>query len=123
MLNEILKWLFFGIGLSLVPILVGGFGAPNFLSHIINSGELLLVAASLCGAATGELIASGHGDSTVGIVASGMSMIIVMASSLFYSRVKQMTRPAKAVAFKTLLICTLGLFGACVISSTVCVAL
>jgi len=87
---NVLKWLFFGVLLALVPLGSGWIlklivGSNSSLEALISQGELLLITAGLCAAGVGSLIGSGSNLARAKIVSAGSSIIILLLSALVFS--------------------------------------
>jgi len=87
MLNKFLRWLFTGVGGSLLPlfivyILSGRLGEPN---DVIKHGELCIVIAGMCAVALGELFGTKRTRTNADILAGSFTSICLAISTALYS--------------------------------------
>jgi hypothetical protein len=112
--NELVKWLSYTVVLSLVPVMVGAIASRrgNSLRHVIERGELLLVASTLCATAMGELHTAppGVANSAIAIAAGGVSMAVVVGGGVVYGRIKGMARSKVASQYNDILAFTSAMF-------------
>ena len=99
---KLLRWLIFSVILALVPLGVSWLiqlthGVSPSLYSLLQHGELLLIAAALSAAATGELIGSGDNLLKGKLVAGGVSLLIVVFSAIYFASIS-----ASVVAQSTL---------------------
>jgi uncharacterized membrane protein YfcA len=96
--EKIVIWLFFSVGIALVPIIYAGLhlytnkkihNARNAFKIVIARGDLLLVITALCGSSIGGLIASGESHKMLKIIFGGFSTLILILSSLYFSSVSE----------------------------------
>ncbi|MDK2593591.1 hypothetical protein [Pseudoalteromonas obscura] len=88
--DKVTKWLIFGAGLALVPLLAVWicrliFGQDSSLVNLLSQGELLLITAGLCAAGIGELIGSGEDYKIAKIISGGISVGMLLVSALIFS--------------------------------------
>lgn len=91
---KLIKWLFFGVVLSLVPLLATvsllaakATPSPSPFLDTIQKGELLLISAAMCGGAMGDLIGTGRDYLALKLTLGGTAVIATIFASLFYATV------------------------------------
>jgi hypothetical protein len=92
MAARLVIWLIFSVVLALVPI---GYTALSLLTHnaaatmdrILEHGELYILAASLCAAAVGDLLASGDSHRTLKRIFGGLALTVLLAAALAFADV------------------------------------
>ena len=92
--EKLIVWIFFSVGIALVPLVFAGLRlqtkkTPNAFSIVIARGELLLLIAALCGSSIGELIGSNETHKILKLISGGSSIIILLFSSLYFSFVSE----------------------------------
>jgi hypothetical protein len=92
--EKLIVWIFFSVGIALVPLAFAGLRlqtkkTPNAFSIVIARGELLLLIAALCGSSIGELIGSNESHKILKLISGGSSIIILLFSSLYFSFVSE----------------------------------
>ncbi len=93
MLDRLIKWLFFSILIALLPLAFTWiYSYINNLERsyvdIVGRGELLLISASICAAALGDLIGTSHqrkGTTIAAYIAGGSAVVILMLCSLLFA--------------------------------------
>jgi hypothetical protein len=90
-INKFLRWLFFGVLVSLVPILCSYLNL--LMKHkgaafeaIIGDGGLLFISA-ICAGARGEVIGSGTNAAVYKIISAGCVVITLLISALSFASV------------------------------------
>ena len=131
-LTSLARWLVFTVLLSLVPI---GFSALQLLSRgidlslreslheVLGRGDLLLIAAILCGGATGELFASGTSYRMLRIIAAGGAILILTFSAMLFGDLAAAQLSGQAVDSLHIERMSTWFFGAAVVSGASCIAL
>jgi hypothetical protein len=93
--EKIIVWIFFNVGIGLVPIVFAGFRLytikiseidklSDAFRIVIARGELLLLTVALCGSSLGGLIATSESLRVLKIVSGGAITIIFLFSSLYF---------------------------------------
>lgn len=97
-IEPMLAWLLFGVGISALPLLGGAYelwsvGKPIQLTPMLAKGELILVSVVLTGASLGELTRSrfGKGWNIFCLITAFLSTVVLMAGSFLYARVSTRT--------------------------------
>lgn len=125
--TKILRWLFFTVLLSLVPILASyilGHSSNNnavSLLFVLNQGDLYLLCSAFCAAGIGELVGLGKKRfEKVKIFVGGVAIIHVVFCIFLYVSIRN---PSKSTDIDYLVSLSMILFATGVIASTACVAL
>lgn len=127
MLEKLVTWFVFSVVLALVPLAAtflfqASRPAANVdLAKLLAEGELLLIAASLCAAATADLFTSSGSRWRIGkVLAGGATVVILLFSAIYYASVD--TSRADHVALEALIVyrTSLVLFGSAVLASGAC---
>jgi len=128
MIEKLTLWFIFRVLLSLVPILFTSVrilttGGAHPFGTAIERGELVLLAAAMCGGSVGLLIGSGATLLISKIISGGAAIIILMFSSLYYADVSALYRAGVPVNLRRVRQTSLVVFIAGVVFSGACVAL
>jgi len=89
-LHSLLKWLFFSVALSIVPLLAGAIitatrGGTASIENSLKHGELLIITVSLCATAVGELIGARKKLPIGHTVSGGGALIILLTSAIYFA--------------------------------------
>jgi len=99
MLERVVTWVFFGLALSLTPLLIvaalgwtstGGFG--DFL-RLLFQEDMLAVALALGGAATANVLASGPPLKPLKLACGGLTFLMTVWSVAAYVVIKAHAKP------------------------------
>lgn len=124
-----LRWLLFGAGFALIPILFGFLrmatrGQSLSISGVTSRGELLLISAGIGGAAIGELIASGTKKRPGAKLACGSACAaVLLLSGLWFSDISSLLDAGQAVNHRVISYGSLVVLALTLIASGGCVAL
>ena len=93
---KLMRWLIFSVVLALVPLAFTALrlstrgDSPSLLTCLlraISRGELLLIAAILCGRSSGELVGSGTSYRISKTISAGGAVILLMLAALYFADV------------------------------------
>ena len=134
MIDKIAKWIFFGVILSLAPLIVDGL---NLLSHhqagtpsvglpgaVIERGELLLIVAGIAGAALGELFGKKAPRHPVANkVVGGSALFIMFIAAMWYANVAWSAHSGEKYDHRFVVGNSLWLLAATIVVTVACVVL
>lgn len=128
MLEKLVTWLIFSVLLAVVPLAATAvFQAtrdlPYDLPTLTAQGELLLVAASLCAAATGELFASGSRARVVKLIAGGAAVVVLLFAAIYFASVVSARQAGVPMNIIVIYHTSLAVFAGAFVASGSCVAL
>jgi hypothetical protein len=88
MASKLLRWLVFGVIISLLPIAVSflEFVAKDktpTMRQVMGDGGLLLIISAVCAGSLGEIIGSGQRALAAKISAGGAVVVLIISSLLF----------------------------------------
>lgn len=89
---KVIKWLVFGVFLTIVPILTdfvinaSHTKQPEF-AEVIKKGEMILVCAGIAGASIGELIGSGKSQLGLKLLTGGGCVLVLIGASGWYASI------------------------------------
>lgn len=128
MLEKLVTWLMFSVALAVVPLAAAGViratrELPYDLPTLCAQGELLLIAAGLCAAATGELFGSTLRFRILKLAVGGATVAILFFAAIYFANVVSF-RDAKvslstAVIYQT----SVTVFFSALVASGACVCL
>ena len=130
--DKVARWLVFSVALGIIPLVVSAFclatfGVPTTISHslsvVVSHGELLIIAALLCGTASGEIVGTGGGYRTLKAVSCGLAIILLLFSALYYADVSLAQSLGKQIDLNLVQTTSLKVFEASLVCSSVCIAL
>ena len=88
---KLIRWFVFGVMLSLLPLLAAyiaavAFGKTPRLPAFLSGGPLLLISATLAGAAAGELFGRPSGQRSGGeVFVGGVAILVALLAALSYA--------------------------------------
>jgi hypothetical protein len=88
--RRVLIWILFSVGISLLPVVFNLLTFPTFnislsVANVLGSGELLMVAVGLSGAALGELFGTSRQSETARILITFFSFINAACAAFYYA--------------------------------------
>lgn len=119
------KWIFFGVIISAVPIIYSCFnafvlkGVPWDLELVIGNGEVFIMTAALCAGGLGELIESGENQRTWKILSGGACVLLLLVSASSFAGLAEGSSFDRAAV----VVSSLWIYGAAVISTGMSVLL
>lgn len=127
MATKLLRWLFFTVLLSLIPIVASYvIGAANkkasiSLVSVLDQGDLYLLCSVFCAAGLGELIGLGRKRfEIVKIFVGGVAILHVVMCIFLYVAIRN---PSASTDIDYLVFLSMVLFSTGILASTACVAL
>ena len=119
MLATTLRWGFFTVLVSTVPLVIAGlisWGDSRFaLASLVRHGELLLITVAIGADAIGEMIPTGERGVSAKIALTGIVVVLLIVAALWYAVLQVHQVPAEKVLTSSSLI-----FVATLISSLGC---
>ena len=94
--EKVVRWLVFTVLLALVPIAFsifrlstrdGSIPLADSVGSVLSGGELLLIAAILCGGAAGELFGAGPRFRVLKVLSSGAAILLLLFSAMYFADV------------------------------------
>lgn len=119
-------WLFFSVLMGASPVLLNGLrarinGELNWLIVVIGRGELLIVAAGLCGTGTGLLVASPAEPTAWKISLAGVTTLILFFSASLHADISAAYRRPRLIETPAVCQISLILYAMALLASTSCV--
>lgn len=126
--GRVLRWLFFGLVISFVPLAVayGNLALKSqalSLAKITGKGEVLLICGSLCAGALGELIGTRDRFSNAKIFVGGVTLVITFFCGYFFASIEEQLAANETINQAVLLTQSSWALGLCVVSSISCLIL
>jgi hypothetical protein len=92
MASKLLRWLVFGVIISLLPIAVSflEFVAKDktpTMRQVMGDGGLLLIISAVCAGSLGEIIGSGQRALAAKIISAGGAVVVLIISSLLFAAI------------------------------------
>jgi hypothetical protein len=93
-MEKILRWLFFGVVVSLLPLGFAYFDLvmkdkPATWVAVLGNGELLVIIWALAAGAIGELFGSKDGQNALKIVSGGLTLIVLISAAHFFATITE----------------------------------
>lgn len=128
MIEKLISWLFFSVVLSLIPLgaalsFQASRALPFNVQSLVSQGELLIVAAGICAAATAELFASSPRWREAKLIAGGATVAILLFSAIYFASIVTARQSDVPLDARTIYEASLYIFVSAFISSGACVAL
>jgi hypothetical protein len=127
---SIARWLFFGVGLALIPIALNGVGALTrqergfTFEDLFARGELLLLAAAVVGAALAELFDQARPRfRTLRLVTGGSSFLLICGASVWFADIAAGGRDNTRLDGHFIAVGSLWIFGLALIAGISCLVL
>lgn len=118
-LPPLMKWLFFSVLATLVPLFAAFLRASSqanasdvstMITSVVSRGQLLLVAIALCSAACGEVFYSDIKERTRKVVVGGACFLIAFIATIYYMDISGMYSTNEAINTNTIRVYSLWIF-------------
>ncbi|MGE4043417.1 MAG: hypothetical protein AB7F35_01095 [Acetobacteraceae bacterium] len=126
--EKVLRWIIFGVLVSLVPLAVAYMnlllkGKNIGLAEVTGKGEVLLICGSLCAGALGELFGSSEKYRKRKIFVGGITLVITLFCTYFFASVEEQLAENGVIDKAALLFLSWLALGLCIVSSISCLIL
>ena len=128
MVDKILRWLIFGVVVSLLPLAAAYAtlairSQPATLRAVAGNGEVLIICWSLCAGALGELFGSTNRYKRQKMVVGGVTIAVIVFCTLVFAPIEERRLLNQSINEDFLLILSYWALGACILSSMGCLVL
>ena len=129
-INKFVRWLFFGVLASLVPLLCSYLNLvmkhkPTPFDAIMGDGGLLLIISAICAGALGEVIGSGTNAAIFKIISAGCVVLVLLISALEFAAILEGRVATSAPTFdgQVVAITSIWIFAIGMVPCAACIAL
>lgn len=128
MWEKLLRWVIFGVAISLAPIAFAYCDLviktqPVNLAALLGGGEGLGITWSLCAGAIGELFGKSGKIPLLNILCGGLCLLVLIGATLLFASVSEQKISKKHIDENKVLVVSIILFGSGIVTCGSCIAL
>jgi hypothetical protein len=128
MAEKIARWILFTVLAAVIPLGITGLTRQTKnlacdLQSLLSTGELILISATICVAAIGELFGIGRRFPIIQILTGGCCLLLLVGAALYYASLFVSPVPGPNIDASVVTRVSCWVYGASVVLGTGCIIL